>query len=154
MKKHDSRKSTQAHRRIVAKLIFRFIWLLLKRTLVHDKSKLSVLEKPGFDEHTPMPAGITYGSDEYKQRLASLGETLKTHYSRNRHHPEFYPQGVKDMDLVDVVEMFCDWLAATKRHNDGNIFRSIENNEGRFGTGGILASVFRNTAARVFGEKA
>ena len=152
MKKYDSRKPTQAHRRMVRKLILRVIWLLFKRALAHDRSKLSPEEKPGFDEYTPKLAGMTYGSDEYKQCLASLGETLKVHYSRNRHHPEFYPQGVKDMDLVDVVEMFCDWLAATKRHNDGNIFRSIENNEGRFGLGEILASIFRNTAERVFGE--
>ena len=56
------------------------------------------------------------------------------------------------MDLVDVVEMFCDWTAATKRHNDGDIFRSIELNEKRFGLGEILASLFKNTAKRVFGE--
>jgi len=152
MKKRDSKKSTQAHRRMVAKFIFRFIWLLLKRALLHDRSKLSREEKPGFDEYAYTLADTTYGSEQYKRNLAGLGETLKTHYRRNRHHPEFYPQGVMDMDLVDVVEMFCDWTAATKRHNDGDIFRSIELNEKRFGLGEILASLFKNTAKRVFGE--
>ena len=153
MKKRDSKKSTQAHRRIVAKLIFRFIWLLLKRALSHDRSKLSTEEKPGFDKYNSTLAETTYGSEQYKRNLAGLGETLETHYRRNRHHPEFYHHGVKDMDLVDIVEMFCDWTAATKRHNDGDIFRSITLNEKRFGIGETMSSVFRNTAARVFGER-
>ena len=153
MKKRDSKKSTQAHRRIVAKLIFRFIWLLLKRALSHDRSKLSTEEKPGFDKYNSTLAETTYGSEQYKRNLAGLGETLETHYRRNRHHPEFYHHGVKDMDLVDIVEMFCDWTAATKRHNDGDIFRSITLNEKRFGIGETMSSVLRNTAARVFGER-
>ena len=38
----------------------------------------------------------------------------------------------KDMNIVDVVEMLVDWKAATLRHNDGNILKSLESNMVRF----------------------
>jgi len=146
-----SKKATQMHRRMVRKFILKIVWLLIKRAFTHDKSKLSKEEKPGFDKYTPMLAKMTYGSEIYKQHLAALGETLKIHYSRNRHHPEFYSQGIKEMDLVDIVEMFCDWFAATKRHDDGNIYASILKNKERFDYGDDIAFILNNTAYRIFG---
>jgi len=59
---------------------------------------------------------------------------------------EFFGAGIRGMTLVDLVEMFCDWCAATERHEDGDIGRSIDVNMGRFGYGEALASIFVNTA--------
>ena len=42
--------------------------------------------------------------------------------------------------------MFCDWKAATMRHNDGNLLKSIEINTKRFDIGPQLKKVFENTA--------
>lgn len=53
---------------------------------------------------------------------------------------------VGNMNLSDVVEMFCDWKAASLRHDDGNILKSIDINAGRFGLGGQLSRIFRKTA--------
>jgi hypothetical protein len=39
------------------------------------------------------------------------------------------------MDLVQVIEMLADWKAATLRHADGDLARSIEQNAERFGYG-------------------
>ncbi len=50
------------------------------------------------------------------------------------------------MDLMDVVEMFCDWKAATMRHNDGDIRKSIEINQKRFNMSDDLMEIFKNTA--------
>lgn len=55
---------------------------------------------------------------------------------------------VRYMDLLDIIEMFVDWLAATKRHNDGDIYRSIQINRKRFGLPDELAQIFINTARR------
>jgi hypothetical protein len=57
---------------------------------------------------------------------------------------------LKGMTLVDLVEMFCDWCAATERHADGDIQKSITLNKERFQFGDVLESIFRNTA-REFG---
>jgi hypothetical protein len=37
------------------------------------------------------------------------------------------------MDLVQVIEMLADWKAATLRHADGSLTRSIIQNADRFG---------------------
>jgi hypothetical protein len=50
------------------------------------------------------------------------------------------------MTLMDVVEMFFDWMAAVERHDNGDINRSIEINKDRFGYDDMIASIFRNTA--------
>ena len=45
--------------------------------------------------------------------------------------------------------MFIDWKAASERHDDGDIFRSIEINKNRFGISEQLCKIFKNTAAKM-----
>ena len=91
---------------------------------------------------TPLLKQLTYGSDEYKAVLDGMRPALKHHYNKNSHHPEHYRDGISGMTIVDLVEMFCDWCAATERHEDGNIDRSIIQNMERFGYGEVLAHIF------------
>lgn len=70
---------------------------------------------------------------------------LDHHYAKNRHHCEHMADGINDMNLIDVIEMFCDWKAATLRHNDGNLRKSIEHNAKRFGMQSQLVKIFENT---------
>lgn len=112
---------------------------------MHDQSKFSDAELPYFVEYTPKLRGCTYGSEEYQQFLAALQPALQHHYRVNSHHPEHYHNGVDDMNLLDVVEMFCDWWAAVQRHADGDLLKSIEINTGRFNLSPQLVSIFRNT---------
>lgn len=118
----------------------------LERSACHDGSKTESPEVEVFDEFTPKLKTSTYGSDEYKGYLEAMGEGLKHHYSVNRHHPEHFPNGVNDMTLVDLVEMLADWKAATERHDDGDIAKSLEIQRDRFGLSEQLVSIFRNTA--------
>lgn len=53
--------------------------------------------------------------------------------------------GLNGMSLIDLIEMLCDWFAATQRHNDGNILRSIELNQKRFNYSDELKQIFINT---------
>ena len=53
---------------------------------------------------------------------------------------------LNSMNLVDIIEMFCDWKAATMRHADGDIIKSIEINKKRFGYGSTIEAIFKNTA--------
>ena len=125
---------------------------LLRRGELHDQTKLEPPEVALFTEYTPKLAGCTYGSDEYKQYLAAIKPALDHHYARNPHHPEHHKNGVNDMNLLDLVEMLCDWKAASERHNDGNIRKSIEINANRFGVSPQLVRIFENTADILFGE--
>jgi hypothetical protein len=146
MEKYDSKADTLEHIRRVGQLLNLAATELLKRANVHDNSKLSSPEKELFDEMTPLLAKLEYNSPEYKASLERLGVALRHHYANNSHHPEHYPNGVDDMDLFDVIEMFFDWWAATERHNNGDLRKSIDSNETRFKMSPQLAQIFRNTA--------
>lgn len=75
-------------------------------------------------------------------------------------HPRFCPKccpqgslfeatleqrGILGMSLLDVLEMLIDWKAATLRHADGDIIKSIELNQRRFGYSDDLKSILLNT---------
>ena len=113
---------------------------------IHDASKLRNPEKAIFDRETPNLKNLTYGSDEYKEALVRLGDALEHHYAVNDHHPEFWTNGVNDMSLMSIIEMLCDWKAASERHNDGNFEKSLEINKDRFGISDQLYGIFKQTA--------
>jgi hypothetical protein len=98
-----------------------------------------------FNEATPKLKNLEYGSEEYRQALVELKPALDHHYAKNSHHPEHYPEGVDDMTLMDVIEMFCDWKAATERMHDGNIRQSLDHNRKRFNISDQLNKIFENT---------
>ena len=145
MTKHETMCETYKHKQTVFTLINEFIRTLLIAAAEHDNSKLEEYEVDIFTKYTPKLAGSTYGSDEYNLFLKEMKPALDHHYANNRHHPEHFKNGIKDMDLVDLVEMICDWKAATLRHNDGDIFKSIEINQKRFGYSDELKQIFINT---------
>jgi hypothetical protein len=150
---YDSTEDTINHINNVQKKINVMVTRIMTCAAVHDVSKLEGIEKKVFDEVTPLLRGLTYGSDEYKAQLKHMGKALDHHYRNNRHHPEHHKNGIADMNLVDVCEMFCDWLAATERHADGDIFQSIEINSKRFNMPPMLASILKNTAREIFDKK-
>ena len=152
---YDSREDTKDHIAMVKNYMDTICLELCARAVAHDASKLEEPEVSVFDRVTPRLNGLTYGSKEYVDSLAEMGEALTHHYANNRHHPEHHvshvigmkvPEGIHAMNLVDVIEMFCDWCAATLRHEDGDICESIDKNKDRFGYGNTLACLFANTA--------
>ena len=94
---------------------------------------------------------MLYGSVE--QFLEGMGEGLAHHYACNRHHPEHFENGVRDMNLIDAVEMLADWKAASERHADGDILKSIALNAERFGYSEQLSDIMRNTVERYLKNK-
>ena len=143
--KYDSTKDTRQHIDLVYWLLTSMAEVIRKRGINHDSSKLESPEKDIFDEVTPRLKGLTYGSEEYKASLADMGPALTHHYENNRHHPEHFPDGVNDMDLVDLIEMISDWKAASLRHDNGDIKRSLEINKERFGISDQLYKILLNT---------
>ena len=124
---------------------------LTTRGVNHDRTKLESPEVELFTEYTPRLASTQYGSEEYKESLAGLKPALDHHYANSRHHPEHFNKGIADMNLVDIVEMLCDWKAASERQRDGNLLKSIEQNAQRFGYDDQLKQIFLNTA-KLFDE--
>lgn len=123
---------------------------LIKRGELHDQTKLAPPEVEYFAEYTPKLAQSTYGSEEYNGYLKAIKPALEHHYAHNRHHPEHHKNGVDDMNLLDIIEMLCDWKAASERHNNGNIRKSITINADRFGLSPQLVRIMENTADILF----
>ena len=119
------------------------------RGVKHDASKLESPEVEVFAEYTPKLNNTTFGSEEYYRNLENMKAALEHHYAANRHHPEHFVNGVNDMTLIDLLEMFCDRKASTLRHNDGNLLRSIEINAERFKIDSQLTQILINTARMI-----
>lgn len=137
---------TQKHVSQVRSFVSFFTTRLNIRCIDHDRTKLIEPEVSVFAELTPKLKSSSYGSDEYKEFLKQLGPALEHHYAHNRHHPEFFENGYRDMNLIDIIEMFCDWVAAAKRHDSGDIMKSIDLNKERFGMSDDIVDIFKNTA--------
>lgn len=142
---YDSKEDTLKHIKRVGDLIKLCISQLYSRAERHDKSKLESPEKEVFDRETPKLKDLTYGSDEYKKSLERLGVGLKHHYENNRHHPEHFTRGITNMDLFDVLEMVVDWKAASERHKDGDVIKSVDINKKRFFIQDQLVEIIKNT---------
>ena len=146
----DSMPETLAHIDAVHHNLARFRLELQVQSSGHDLSKLYGAEKAALDAATPRLRGITYGSPEYQAATANISEALKHHYANNRHHPEHHADGILGMDLIDVVEMLCDWKASSERHDDGDIRASLRINAKRYGIGPDLLAVLENTVDRLW----
>jgi hypothetical protein len=146
------RVETQKHIERVRYYIRMVTDRLTTRGVKHDTIKLEDPEIELFAEHTECLANLAYNSDEYKEHLAALKPALDHHYANSRHHPEHFPKGINDMNLVDIMEMICDWKASSERQKDGNLLKSIEMNAQRFGYDDQLKQIFINTA-KLFDEQ-
>ena len=145
---YDSEKDTRDHMLQVAARLAAVCQELHKRGERHDASKLGPNEKPLFDTVGPRLKGLVFGSKEYRAAVEELRPALKHHYANNSHHPEHYENGIAGMDLVDLIEMYCDWAASTLRTKEGNLLGSIEINTKRFGIDASLSDILRNTWKR------
>lgn len=146
---YDSKGDTLEHIGKVRSFMSHIVRCLLHAADKHDDSKLRIPEKEHFDRMTPKLSGVTFGSDEYRAMLKELGPAIEHHNKMNPHHPEYYVNGINGMNLVDIIEMLCDWKAATLRHADGDIQRSLKVNAKRFGMDKQLVDILSNTIRRM-----
>lgn len=87
------------------------------RGTVHDASKLSPEEFPGFARINATARQHEYGSDEYKASMDAERPIIDRHQLRNSHHPEAHPD-LEEMGWLDIIEMVCDWWAATQTYGN------------------------------------
>lgn len=123
------------HRERVKDLCFEFAEALKERGLSHDLSKeTDEIEAKGFSVIESAP----YGTQAYVENLEKIKESVFRHYENNRHHPEHFKDGIRGMNLLDLVEMVMDWksfgdaethfLTQVKRFNIGEDLASIIKN--------------------------
>ena len=147
MTNFDSLKGTVDHINSVRQKIFIVVNDFLDRALKHDLSKTESPEKEGYDIYTPKLRDTEYGSKKYWDTLKEMQPFLDHHYQNNRHHPEFFVDEIDGMNLLDLLEMMCDWKAAGERHANSSMLKSIEINAERFNMSPQLKQILQNTAS-------
>ena len=145
---HNS--ETLKHINKVREKLWTVIQELDARAAKHDASKFNSPEAEIFAQNTPKLAKTEYGTPAYQQLLEETKVAITHHYSKNDHHPEHFTLGIEEMDLLQVTEMLCDWIAATERNKNGNIHKSIEVNTDRFKLSPQLVNILKNTVNRYF----
>ena len=141
----ESKYKTMRHIETVRNFIDCVIRELLSRQEQHDQSKLQQPEVDVFEIYTAKLRDCIYASDEYKKYMEEMKPAIDHHHTCNRHHPEYFVDSIRGMDLVDLIEMLCDWKSATMRHNTGDIYKSLELNQKRFGYSDDIKRLLKNT---------
>lgn len=93
------------------------------KELGYDNAKSSTILRCVHDEQT-RHLGLTF-----------IGYVIKD-FERSR---------LTNMNLVDIVEMFADWMASSIKY-EGDIYESIRVSQERFGFSDELKQIFENTA--------
>lgn len=116
---------------------------LAKRLANHDLSKLGQSE---IDLVTGKPKlnSIEYMSDEYKEALENISTAVSAHYKANSHHPEHFEHW-SEMTLFDLLEMVCDWKAASETNPNGGFSNSVAFGKDRHGFSDEMAQILKNT---------
>ena len=176
---NESKNIIRKHQTRVNFYLLEIQKMLFDRGQKHDRSKLNNEEFSLFEKYAPLLKTCKYGSKEYKKFLEELSPALEHHYKNNRHHPEHFKRyscngcftiyseefgrckecgytqrqaeiDISQMNLVDLCEMICDWIAASEQHEDGgDILKSIEINQKRFGYSDDIKSILKNTATLI-----
>ena len=118
---------------------------LFRRAAIHDNSKFEPEEFEPYEEAFPNLQKYAYGTEELRAELRKIKPAIHHHFSVNRHHPEYFGEtGINGMNLIDVLEMVCDWMAASKRSQTG-IAKGLEINKERYGISDQLFEIIKHT---------
>ena len=143
-------KKLREHNRSVGQQVIQVCNQLIDRALIHDDSiftdedlKLVIQEKKelmdlvaqGYSRNSPQQ------QNHRKKWKPLLGEK---HYSLNRHHIQYHDGGINGMNLIDLIEMLCDWYVATKENNR-DIDKSIRENVQEHKIDSQLSRILKNT---------
>lgn len=151
--KYDSLKDYNAHLVLVKDILKLITKELEQRAEEHDLTKTKEPEKSCYDYFVPLLKKHKYGSPQYELIRKQMEEQgLKHHYQHNRHHPEYFTNGINGMTLVDLVECFADWVAASQR-SDTKFDKSIGYNVKKFKVSPQLEEVLKNTWKVYFRDK-
>lgn len=130
-----------------------FASVLATRGTSHDSSKLIEPEYSGWLAMDQEPRYL-YGSEKYYDKINRYKEVLEHHYSLNSHHPEHFENPSTQMDLVDLIEMLCDWFSYSNNISWLEGYNTINFQCARFGLNDtiryLLLNTFRNFLVQSF----
>ena len=142
-------QSIYEHQQKVGAVMLKVINELIDRALKHDDSKFTTQQIR--DNLVTLPdkwklqqQGHDYHSPEQKEHRRRFAQEIHRHRSAHPHHPEHFPNGVNDMNLIDLIEMLCDWYASAP-----DIDQSICENSCDYKIDPHITQILKNTARKL-----
>ena len=139
---NDHISLTKKHVERVRYWIGRIVEALTLAGIQHDASKLQEPESTFFARWHDQLNSTKHGTPQYNRILGQMADGLVLHFQGNRHHPEHHFDGIAGMNLIDLTEMICDWLAASDRKGETINWPYASE---RFGIEPQLLAILRNT---------
>jgi len=137
---------TLKHKLFVILYILLFCIKLIWRGIIHDYSKFTLFEARSYGKYYPEFKKITYGTEGYAKLLRKFQPAIDQHYRYNRHHPQHFEDGYSGMHLLDLIEMFIDWKAASrKKTGTGSLEKSLLINTKRFKMSDDISKIMHNS---------
>ena len=141
------------HQQQVGAIMRKVINKLIHRALTHDASKFTTQElednlKALPDKWRLETEGHDYFSPPMDAHRETFASVIARHRKNNRHHPEYHGNRVEPMNLIDLIEMICDWYVACKT-SGGDIYESISNNSDKYHISDQLRQILTNTACKL-----
>ena len=125
---------------------------LLTRLLTHDRSKIGPDELDLYAKIVPGFKGLVYGTKEHEEHGKKLGPAWQAHCLDNRHHVEHFENGLHDMHLLDLIEMVCDWRAASLRSGKFDYETSVKQFANKNNVSHDLVTIIHNTCKMLSDE--
>lgn len=118
---------------------------LKMRGIKHDRSKLQDPEFSIFVSTREQFKKANYGTPEYDAVMEAARPAVDHHYKNNRHHTGHHSNGIEDMNLIDIIEMICDWKVAARRSPNQTFQESLPKCFKKYNIHGQLKQTILNT---------
>lgn len=142
---YNSLKDALLHKSRVNGIGIRVLAILNKRLKIHDNSKLVDPEKSTYDRYIPLLKKVKYGTPEYMKLKDKMYASGGNHHTKvNRHHPEYFENGIKGMNIIDFTEMCIDWYAAST-NSDTSFLDGLDANKKRYNLSDDIICIIRNS---------
>ncbi len=142
-------QSIYEHQQKVGAVMLKVINELIHRALTHDASKFTTQQLR--DNLVTLPdkwkiqeAGHGYHSPEQGEHRKRFAQEIHRHRSAHPHHPEHFGNDVNKMNLIDLMEMLCDWYVASP-----DIDQSIHENSRDYKIDPHISQILKNTARKL-----
>lgn len=147
----NTEKYILEHKNRVNNWLLSFAFELLKRGGGHDNSKLQEPEISGWKQMDQEPR-YNYGTKEYFDKLNKYHWLMEEHWSKNRHHPEYWEinKDDKSRDLIDILEMLADWSSYKDKVSYSEASRMIEKQSERYNLSDEMRDLLLNTLTNYF----
>lgn len=132
-----------SHKKLVGHYLNQALYKLIRRAIEHDMSKFGPEEFWPYAYQLPRFREVEYGTPDYQECIKAIRPAIDHHFQQNRHHPEHFPEGIGGMNLLDVLEMVCDWMAASQRGGGGPLRLDLQ--QKRFGIDDQLQGLIERT---------